>query len=322
MPTPSPWPSETLSGPDALGVATELFLTIRADDPMAGIWEAGDVQWWWKDEPSLVASEWTVWRAPDGTAVACLSAATNSDTADGPGKVEADIAWRPASADAVRLHVLPEAIARLVALGDGGRMVTIIVREDDVTLRDRLEAAGFHRDPSDDSVQTVQRPDHPPEPRPLPKGFRFSDDLDRPAGQPHHLAKRNGARVAELLRETSLYRPDMDLCIRSPEDDVAAYCLCWLDAINGVGLFEPVRTEDAYQRRGLGQALLTEGIRRMMTGGAALLKVTHMADNPAAQRLYESVGFVPAFRKLAYARPATASLVGAGHAGPGPDAVP
>ncbi|MDQ3168167.1 MAG: GNAT family N-acetyltransferase [Chloroflexota bacterium] len=312
MTTPSQWPSETLTGPDALWAATDLFLAIRADDPMAGVWEAGDVQWWWKDEPSLTASDWAFWRAPDGTVAACLSAATNPDTSDGPGKVEADIAWRPAYAGAVLHHVLPEAIARLVALADGGRTLTIIVREDEPELRERLEAAGFRRDTTDDSIQTVQRPDRPPDARPLPEGFRFADDRERPAGRPHHLAKRNGARVTTLLRETSLYRPDLDLCIRSPADDVAAYCLCWLDEANGVGLFEPVRTEDAYQRRGLGQALLAEGIRRMMAGGATLIKVTHMAGNPAAQRLYESVGFVPAFRKLAYAHPGTASLGGTG----------
>ncbi|MEJ7762690.1 MAG: GNAT family N-acetyltransferase [Thermomicrobiales bacterium] len=306
MTTPAPWPTTTLTGPDALRVATDLFRAIRADDPMAGVWEAGDVQWWWKDEPSLTASDWTFWWAPDGTVAACLSAATNRDTSEGPGKVEADIAWRPRYADAVHRLVLPDAIARLVALGDGGRTVTIIVREDEPALRDRLEAAGFRRAPSDDSVQTTQRPDRLPDPRPLPAGFRFSDDRQRPAGQPHHLVRRNGDRVAELLRETSLYRPDLDLCIRSPAGDVAAYCLCWLDAANGVGLFEPVRTEDAYQRRGLGQALLTEGIRRMMAGGASLIKVTHMADNPAAKRLYESVGFAAACRKLAYARPDTA----------------
>lgn len=81
---------------------------------------------------------------------------------------------------------------------------------------------------------------------------------------------------------------------------MAAYCLCWLDAVNGVGLFEPVRTEDAWQRQGLGHALMTEGIRRLMGQGANLIKVSRDRSNHAAARLYTSVGFQEAHAKLRY----------------------
>lgn len=147
-----------------------------------------------------------------------------------------------------------------------------------------------------------QRPTAPPPSRPLPAGMRFDDERSRPADRPHHLTKRNGERVAERLRECSLYRPELDLCVRTESGEVAAYCLCWLDPTNGVGLFEPVRTEDAYQRRGIGRALLTEGIRRMMAPGASLIKVARARENEAARRLYASVGFADAFGELQYRR--------------------
>ncbi len=72
--------------------------------------------------------------------------------------------------------------------------------------------------------------------------------------------------------------------------------------MNGVGLFEPVRTEDAWQRRGLARALLTEGIRRFMSNGTGLIKVSRMPNSDAARGLYTSVGFQDAFGKLRYVR--------------------
>ena len=76
----------------------------------------------------------------------------------------------------------------------------------------------------------------------------------------------------------------------------------WLDQMNGVGLFEPVRTEDAWQRRSLGRALLTEGIRRFMSNGTGLIKVSRMPNSDAARGLDTSVGFQDAFGKLRYVR--------------------
>ena len=118
-----------------------------------------------------------------------------------------------------------------------------------------------------------------------------------PVGRPLH-----PPGTPARLRDQSLYRPDLDLCIRTDGGEVAASCLSWLDQMNGVGLFEPVRTEDAWQRRGLGRALLTEGIRRFMSNGTGLIKVSRMPNSDAARGLDTSVGFQDAFGKLRYVR--------------------
>lgn len=178
--------------------------------------------------------------------------------------------------------------------------MSITVDERDADLRRRLEAVGFRHDPDGDVVQMWQQPTSLPDPAPLPAGMRFDDDRSRPARRRHHLNARNGRRIAERLRERSLYRPDLDLCIRTDAGEVASYCLCWLDQLNGVGLFEPVRTEDAWQRRGLSRALLTEGIRRFMSNGAGPIKVSRMRNIHAARGLYTSVGFQDAFGKLRF----------------------
>ncbi len=44
-----------------------------------------------------------------------------------------------------------------------------------------------------------------------------------------------------------MYRADLDLAVYAPNGDIAAYGLFWADPVTGVGLVEPMRTEDAYQ---------------------------------------------------------------------------
>jgi mycothiol synthase len=64
------------------------------------------------------------------------------------------------------------------------------------------------------------------------------------------------------------YRPDLDLVVTALNGAFAAYALVWFDAENRIGVFEPVGTDPVYQRRGLGRAVLTEGLRRLRALGA------------------------------------------------------
>ena len=59
----------------------------------------------------------------------------------------------------------------------------------------------------------------PTSPR-LPVGYSLERRSDHPPGTLHHLTHRNGERVAQLLAQTSLYRPDFDLSVRGPDGDV------------------------------------------------------------------------------------------------------
>ncbi len=36
------------AGFEALSLATELLQRARRADPLAGVWEAADIQWWWR----------------------------------------------------------------------------------------------------------------------------------------------------------------------------------------------------------------------------------------------------------------------------------
>jgi len=63
---------------------------------------------------------------------------------------------------------------------------------------------------------------------------------------------------------------------------------------------EPMRVEDAYQRRGLARALLATGLDRMAQHGAHRLKVGYATD--VARGLYVGAGFRATATSRSYSR--------------------
>lgn len=104
------------------------------------------------------------------------------------------------------------------------------------------------------------------------------------------MAARNGPGVEARLRQVSLYDPTLDLSVETHAGERAGYALFWADPVTGVGMLEPMRVEDAHQRRGLARALLTEGLERLAHRGSVRLKVGF--DGPAGRALYVDSGFV------------------------------
>jgi mycothiol synthase len=86
-----------------------------------------------------------------------------------------------------------------------------------------------------------------------------------------------------------LYRRDLDLIAVSSNEEMAAFCTVWFDDVTRTAVFEPVGTHPAHQQRGLGKALMSEGLRRAKRLGATLATVSSYGK--AAHALYESVGF-------------------------------
>ena len=120
-------------------------------------------------------------------------------------------------------------------------------------------------------------------------GFAIVDRVTR-ADRPHPMIARSGELVEPRLRQCSLYDPTLDLAVEDADGRVAGYALFWFDHSTLVGLLEPMRVEDEYQRRGLARMLLTNGLDRLARKGARRLKVGFETD--AARNLYLSAGFV------------------------------
>jgi ribosomal protein S18 acetylase RimI-like enzyme len=89
------------------------------------------------------------------------------------------------------------------------------------------------------------------------------------------------------IQTAPLYRRDLDLVAIAPDGAIAAFCTIWFDDVTRSACFEPVATVPAHQRRGLGKALLTEGLRRLQRMGATRAFVG--GYSLAANALYRSV---------------------------------
>jgi mycothiol synthase len=90
---------------------------------------------------------------------------------------------------------------------------------------------------------------------------------------------------------SAVYQGERDLFVRSPDSQGASACTIWFDSVNAVGLFEPVGTHPDFQGKGLGKAVMAEGMRRMKAAGMRRAIVGFDPDNVAALALYTSMGF-------------------------------
>jgi GNAT superfamily N-acetyltransferase len=91
------------------------------------------------------------------------------------------------------------------------------------------------------------------------------------------------------IQRAPLYRRDLDLTMLAADGGCAAFCTVWFDDVTRVGVFEPVATVPAHQRKGLGKALMFAGLRRLQTLGATMAYVGSYSE--AAGALYASAGF-------------------------------
>lgn len=135
----------------------------------------------------------------------------------------------------------------------------------------------------------------------LPEGFtvqgvRNVEDGKLRAAVLHSHFRPNGdwntfwAEYAQFMGSVA-YDGARDLFVRSPDGRGASACTIWFDPVNGVGLFEPVSTHPDFQGRGLGKAVMTEGLRRMKAAGMTRAVVGFDPTNVAALALYTSLGF-------------------------------
>ena len=247
----------------------------RLADPVGGVWEAADLQWWWRQWRPTDELWVPVWSDQLGPCAAisvmdCLgrSHADRAGRSDGPGRGGAQ--WQ------VDLFVVPETIdlqevwSALVELLEQHRpaLTEVAAREDDQALIDRLMTGGFTPIGDPSPIMWMDSASRPPVLEP-PEGYRIVDRASQPTG-PHPM----GSGLEERLHECSLYDPKLDLAMIAPGGEVAGYGLFWADLDTGVGMLEPMRVNDAYQRQGLAKALLAFGLDRLAHAGIQRIKVT------------------------------------------------
>ncbi|MGA9594603.1 MAG: GNAT family N-acetyltransferase [Acidimicrobiia bacterium] len=260
---------------------TTLLQRVRTAHPTVGVYEAADYQWWWRKPRSTDSVPQLFWLDDAGRPEAAVIA---TDWGDSIGLDP--IVMPDASPDRVA-HVVESGLAH--ASESGFDAVDIVIDRADDVMTEALAGHGFTttKDVGVDSwLAAADRPVistlHP--------DYRLATRLDT-LSNPHHMGLRNGPDVEERLRQTSLYRADLDLVVLDGCDRPAAYGLFWFDPETATGLVEPMRTEDDHQRRGLARHVLTTGINLLADAGADHIKIAWDPDNPASSTLYTSVGF-------------------------------
>jgi GNAT superfamily N-acetyltransferase len=270
-----------VSGLRYLELATTLLHWMRLAESAGGIWEAADIQWWWRQERSTDHDGQLFWLDQHGEPRA---AAIRTDFG------------RSVQCDVLVLDPDYARTAWQAAIGRAPGGAEFPVRAGDATGLAELAAAGFG--PGQPGVVGcwLEAPDRPAIPE-LAPGYRLLSRAGTP-DRPHPLAARSGPQVEQRLRQCSLYRPELDLMVAAPDGQAAGYGLFWADPVTGVGLVEPMRTEQAHQRRGIAGHILAAGLDRLAAHGCRRLKVSNDIG------LYQRAGFRPVSSAQVFSRPA------------------
>jgi mycothiol synthase len=177
------------------------------------------------------------------------------------------------------------------------------------TLRALLETQGFTATPEitlfeQDLTQDLTPPS-------LPHGYYFLEHMDESLCEKRadvHVSAFISSRMTTdyyrtFIQMSPMYNPANDIVLCLEEDErFIAFAMTWYDAILKRGEFEPVGTRDEFQNKGLGKAVMREGLRRLKAQGATYASVCCAADIPVNQMFYRACGFTPVNTVYTYSK--------------------
>lgn len=179
-----------------------------------------------------------------------------------------------------------------------------------------LKNNGFQKTEQHFALTLCPLDDEPPAPK-LPEGFavrpvRGEEELEarvavhRAAFAPSPVTEQSFLNV---MRSTT-YRPELDMVVEAPDGTLAAFCLCWFDEENRVGLFEPVGAHPQFQRKGLARAACLAALRQLRALGGDAAIVLQTGRDEAGVRLYTSLGFREITKIWRFSAPRASAAMG------------
>jgi mycothiol synthase len=182
---------------------------------------------------------------------------------------------------------------------DAGGLLAWVPASDPAWAR-LLERSGYAPTDEDEHVRAICLRDPLPAPR-VAAGYRIRTLADGGADFPargeislhvfHPVPDGSRAMTADDYRNVQrgpLYRRDLDLVAEADDGELAAFATLWFDDVTRTAVIEPAGTDAPHRRRGLGRALLLEGLRRVRWLGATTAYVGSYGE--VAHALYASVG--------------------------------
>ncbi len=161
------------------------------------------------------------------------------------------------------------------------------------------------------SVHYLRVLDGPIDQPSLPAGMRFrhATDADIEARAELHRdawsvwgPSQFSASRYRRLRAQPVYDETLDVVIEDEPGQLQSYCIAWYDSANRVGDFEPVGTRVSATGKGLGRAVVMEGLRRLQARGARTALIGTASVNAPALKCYAACGFALVERSHFYSR--------------------
>lgn len=182
---------------------------------------------------------------------------------------------------------------------DGRRYVYMPIFEDDAQRQEMAQSRGYHKQPGWGHHYRRDL-DSPIPDSPTPGGYvirsmGLADDYPARGwaswrafhnDEPNENYDGDYAWYANL-QSAPLYRRDLDIVAATPEGSIASFCTIYFDDYTRSAVTVLVGTAAEHWQRGLGKAVLTEGLRRLQQLGCT--RVFSTAHEGPADALYRSV---------------------------------
>jgi len=237
--------------------------------------------WWWFVNPDLeklpLQEIVFLWETGDGDLAAVLN-----PEGSGQAFLQVHPVYRSTGLIEEMLGVAEE---RLSKKGDDGRQkLWVYVDSKDEELHVILRQRSFHRVEKQEvhEVQHRRFLDDPLPEIPLTPGYTIRslghglELLERcyASGLGFHDDDIHTARDNRdhpewyfHIQNAPLYRRDLDIVAVASDGSIASFCTIWFDDVSLTAYYEPVASVPAHRQRGLGKAVMIEGLHRLKRMG-------------------------------------------------------
>jgi ribosomal protein S18 acetylase RimI-like enzyme len=145
---------------------------------------------------------------------------------------------------------------------------------------------------------------------PLPHGFTIrpvkgEEEIDKLVALHRAAFGTDQITVEYRLAMMSVpqYLPKADLVAEDAFGELAAFCVCGFEDIEtGIGYTDPIGVHPDHQRKGIGTAIVSTGMRKLGELGATRVELGTSNENIAMQRLAEKLSFRLTAEKLWFSK--------------------
>ena len=237
-----------------------------------------------------------VWEAQDE-----IVGVVHPEHAMGMAYFEIDPEW-----GVLKKEMLRYAEETVAKSSDGVRRLRVHINDEDDEFQKVASDMGYVRGDGGESMSHFPIPTPFPE-VPLPKGFRLKSlaedndlrKLDRCLWRGFNHGDEppeDGIEDRKFMQSAPNYRKDLNVVVEAPDGNFVSYCGMWYEPVHSIAYVEPVATDPAYRRRGLGKAAVLEGIRRCGELGAT---VAYVGSDLA---FYTAIGFEKIYTSQCWTR--------------------